>query len=101
VPPFNGDTDQEIIEKVKTGKYNTQTLLASGVSEEGIKFIAYLLTYDHKKRPNAYEALNHEWFKLHNAKSDDMSLAVSALANLKKFKVHEKMVEATISFIVT
>jgi len=30
-----------------------------------------------------------------------MALAVTALANLKKFKVHEKMVEATISFIVT
>jgi len=57
VPPFNGETDKEIIAKVKSGKYNTQTLQASGVSADGIEFISSLLTYDYKKRPTATEAL--------------------------------------------
>jgi calcium-dependent protein kinase len=39
VPPFNGVDDDEIIEKVRTGKFSSETLIDAGVSDEALSII--------------------------------------------------------------
>ena len=46
VAPFDGETDAEILAKVKRGKYSVETLEDAGVTQPCINFIAKLLTKD-------------------------------------------------------
>ena len=53
IPPFNGISDQEIMKKVKIGKFTFHDSLFAGVSEEAKDFITKLLQYDPEKRMKA------------------------------------------------
>jgi len=55
--PFNGDDDNEILQKVKKGVYSVETLSDAGVSLGCISFIRKLLTKDFNLRISAEEAL--------------------------------------------
>ena len=63
VPPFPGQDDEEILAKVKKGKYNEQTLVDAGCSQGAIKFISNLIQLDPTKRLSAKEAMKDEWIK--------------------------------------
>jgi len=39
IPPFNGASDQEIMKKVKLGKFSFQDAVWANVSDEGKDFI--------------------------------------------------------------
>ena len=53
VAPFDGETDAEILAKVKRGKYSVETLEDAGVTQPCINFIAKLLTKDPNQRISA------------------------------------------------
>jgi calcium-dependent protein kinase len=61
VPPFNGSSDQEIMKKVRIGKFSFSDASWAGVSEKGKNLISRLLTYDPEQRPSASEALQDPW----------------------------------------
>ena len=61
IPPFNGASDQEIMKKVKIGKFSFSDPVWSTISNEAKDFIAKLLTLDQEKRPSAQQALEHPW----------------------------------------
>jgi calcium-dependent protein kinase len=46
IPPFNGASDQEIMKKVKLGKFSFSDAIWASVSDTGKDFIAKLLTKD-------------------------------------------------------
>ena len=58
---FNGASDQEIIKKVKIGKFSFSDPVWSTISNEAKDFITKLLTLDQDKRPTAQQALEHPW----------------------------------------
>ena len=60
-PPFNGETDKEIMEAVKKREFDFPEEEWSVISEEGKDLIKKMLTYDHKKRPSASQVLLHPW----------------------------------------
>ncbi len=60
-PPFNGESDIEIMKKVKLGKYTFNDPSWKDISEGCKDFITKLLTLDQNKRPSAAEALTHKW----------------------------------------
>lgn len=60
-PPFYGNTDQEIFEKILKADYDFPEDGWADVSEEAIDFIKSILILDHTKRPTAAEALQHPW----------------------------------------
>ena len=60
-PPFTGEDDHEILEKVKKGKYDFDDPAWEKVSDECKQFIRQLLTINPEKRPNAEQAINHPW----------------------------------------
>ena len=61
IPPFNGASDQEIMKKVKIGKFSFSDPVWSTISNEAKDFITKLLTLDQDKRPSAQQALEHPW----------------------------------------
>ena len=100
-PPFNGETDQDILNNVKKGKFEFPDEEWSVVSHEAKDLINKMLTYTPLKRPSALECLNHSWFKANNTQHEsNQQLAQSALMNMKRFKRNRQFEQATISFIV-
>ena len=62
-PPFDGNTDNEITDQVKIGKYNITSGIWSQISEEAKTLIKKMMTYNYKQRISAREALEDPWFK--------------------------------------
>lgn len=60
-PPFNGATDDMIIQKVKSGKYRVDDDEWQTISDDAIDLVSKLLEYNPSKRINAAEALQHKW----------------------------------------
>ena len=53
IPPFNGISDQEIMKKVKIGKFTFHEPLFTHTSDFAKDFITRLLQYDPEKRMTA------------------------------------------------
>ena len=52
-PPFDGKTEEKIMEKVKKGTYSFDSIEWEDVSKEGKEFIKKMLQYDSSKRYSA------------------------------------------------
>lgn len=63
IPPFNGSNDNEIIQRVKLGKFSFHEKNWKDISENAKDFISQLLIKDPSKRPSAEDALNHPWIQ--------------------------------------
>jgi serine/threonine protein kinase len=63
IPPFNGASDQEIMKKVKLGKFNFNDPVWKSISDSCKDFISKLLTLDQNARPSAEQALEHPFLK--------------------------------------
>lgn len=101
-PPFNGENDKIIMDKVALGKYEFTHTEWLGVSDEAKKFIRRMMEFDPNQRYSAAQALNDPWFKLALGETVvDKPLAVSALTNLKQFRAERKLQEATWVFLVS
>ena len=88
IPPFNGASDQEIMKKVKIGKFSFSDPIWASISDSGKDFITKLLTKDQDKRPSAEEALQHPWILQANElqrESVSADVAMGALTNLQNF----------------
>ncbi|CEL97997.1 unnamed protein product [Vitrella brassicaformis CCMP3155] len=62
-PPFHGDTDAEILQKVKSGKFQFQDTDWKHVSAEAKDLIRKLLTFSPKDRLTAANSMSHPWIK--------------------------------------
>ena len=104
IPPFNGASDQEIMKKVKLGKFSFQDAVWANVSDDAKDFITQLLTKDQEKRPSAEQALQHPWIKqAHEAQVANLQkeTALDALTNLQNFNASSKLKQATYAFIAS
>jgi calcium-dependent protein kinase len=99
-PPFNGDTDVDIMKSVRKGVYDFDTDEWKTVSSEAKDLISNMLKYDPAQRFSAKQVLSHVWFKkaMENAK---VTLNESVTVNMKKFKQNKRLEEAAINFIAT
>jgi calcium-dependent protein kinase len=104
IPPFNGASDQEIMKKVKLGKFSFSDPIWNTISDNAKDFITQLLTKDQNKRPSAQEALNHPWIQQAQQltkESVSSEVAMSALTNLQNFNAKSKLKQATYAFIAS
>jgi len=62
-PPFDGDSDKDILRTVCRGKYSFPRDEWDAVSNEAKNLIRKLLTKNPRRRPSAAEALEDPWFK--------------------------------------
>jgi len=95
--PFFGDSDSDIFAAIKKGKFSMDGKTWDGVTENGKKFVKYLLTLDYKKRPTAAECLNHRWMK--TDEKVNKNAAADVLMNLQSFKTTHFLQQATYGYM--
>ena len=104
VPPFDGESDEDIITRIKIGKYNKTGKRFAEHSQEVKDLVNGLLERDSEKRFSAKEALEHPWFKKYggrnlfcNFKKEEI---MPYIDNLFKYKYNSKIQELVIAFLV-
>ena len=102
--PFDGKTDNDIIQRIKIGKYNKSDARFLEHSDEVKDLVSKLLEKDINKRLSAKEALNHPWFQKYGGRKlfsnflpEDIKPYIE---NLFNYKYHSKLQELVIAFLV-
>jgi calcium-dependent protein kinase len=99
-PPFNGETDNEILAKIKTGKFTFPEEEWGNLSSACKDLIKCMLEFDPKKRYSASQCLNHTWIANIKKSGLDNNLTKRALNNMKKFHAERKLQQASLTYIV-
>ena len=104
-PPFGGDNDTEIMQRVSTGKYDLSSPPFDNCSKEVKDLIKSLLVMDTNKRISAEQALNHPWFKTNKSKElfnqiKDSQQIQQFIDNLKAYKSDSVIQETALAYLV-
>lgn len=84
VPPFNGKSRKEVMEKVKRGQFSFSSKIWNVISSEAKNLISQMLTLDPESRPSCREVLSHAWFNKDNFTKISSTLI---LDNMRKHEV--------------
>lgn len=102
-PPFNGNSDQQILQKVYAGTYTMDIPEMAEISAAAKDLIKKMLTFKMDDRITAKECLNHPWIK-QEGKVQELSTHSTinrrSLRNLKTFRSESMLQEAVMYFIV-
>lgn len=102
-PPFNGKTDAEILDNIKTGVFNFSWPGSTNVSSEAKDLIVNLLDMNVKTRITAQDALDHSWLKkykdIDNQNTQNSLELQGVLNHLTNFNSNSKLRSAITTFI--
>jgi len=106
-PPFYGDTDNQIFDSVRTGRFDFPSPDWDGISDSAKDFICSMLKIDPTQRTTAAESLEHPWIQ-------EMTMSTRARRNLrssiifskksitfKKYRGMQKLQKAALAWIAT
>ena len=100
--PFYGKTEEEIKNKILSGKFNFNKKLFSHVSEKAKDLIRQCLMYDKNKRITAEAALKHEFFaddiNPNNIFEDEID-SKNVLKSLKNYSQQSKIYQTVLTFL--
>ena len=104
VPPFYGETDDQIYAAVREGNYDIGGPEWDDISPEAKDLLKGLLLKNTDKRFSAEQSLNHAWFKkmkeMIKIKEVTKENLTKVAANLKNFRANQKLQQATLAYIV-
>lgn len=101
-PPFHGDTDADVLAKVRLGNFSFAAADWKNISEDAKNLIRMLLKMNPKDRHTAEQALNHVWVKNKAPKAENVNLNSSGLvANLRGFRSQNKLKKAALHVIAS
>ena len=101
-PPFNGNTDQEIFDKILNSEVKFDLPLWNNVSNNAKNFVKLCLEKNRTKRPSAIKALDHPWFtNVLNATHRLQNLKPDILINIKNFNIKQKFKQMIIKHLLT
>ena len=98
-PPFYGDTDAEVLRKVREGVFTFNPADWRNVSEDAKDLIRKMLQFNPKDRYTAEQAMNHVWVKKTAPKATDAPLEQAHVDNLKNFRAQNKLKKAALHII--
>ncbi len=102
--PFDGKSDEDIIESIKIGVYNNKHPKLLAKSKEVQDLVSSLLERNINKRLSASEALNHSFFTKFNGRSLYSNFTKeeiqSYLDNLLNYKFQSKFQQLVLAFVV-
>jgi len=98
-PPFFGETDGEVLAKVRLGNFSFNAADWKNVSEDAKNLIRMLLKMNPRDRYTAEQALNHEWIKNKAPKAAGVSLQNNFVDNLRGFRSQNKLKKAALHII--
>lgn len=100
-PPFNGESDEAILDSVKKGEFSLDSPEFDGVSE-GAKSLIRKILVPEEQRPTASEILTHEWFKFNRSLKTPRKDTISEVnKNLRNFRSSFRLKEAMKTFITS
>ncbi|CAJ1948645.1 unnamed protein product [Cylindrotheca closterium] len=106
-PPFYGDSDAEIFDSVRTGKFDFPSPEWDNISSTAKEFVRYLLQKDPRERPTALQAMNHRWIQMHASVDEKVDEKPSLLRNtdrgttFRKFLAMQKLKKAALLAIAS
>ncbi|KAF8820493.1 calcium-dependent protein kinase CDPK2B [Cardiosporidium cionae] len=99
-PPFYGETDAEVLEKVRLGNFYFSGPEWKRVSEDAKDLIRRLLRINPQERYSAEQALQHVWIrKLIDTEVLTVALPTTLLSNLKGFHAVNRLKKAALTII--
>jgi calcium-dependent protein kinase len=98
-PPFYGDTDAEVLRKVREGVFTFNPSDWRSISDDAKDLIRKMLQFNPKDRYTAEQALNHIWVKKTAPKAVDAPLETNHFENLKNFRAQNKLKKAALHII--
>jgi calcium-dependent protein kinase len=100
-PPFYGETDADVLAKVRLGNFSFNAADWKNISEDAKNLIRMLLKMNPKDRYTAEQALNHVWVRNKAPKSQNVALQASLMDNLRGFKAQNKLKKAALHVIAS
>ena len=103
VPPFAGNDNRTIIDKILIGRYDKTRLKKR--CKACIDLIDKLLEMDVSKRIRAEGALSHKWFQIYKSYEirvdiDDPKIIEAFISNLKSYKKSSEIQEIALAYLV-
>jgi len=98
-PPFWGDSDSAVLQKVRKAKFSFDDDDWKYISEDAKNLIRELLKLDVKERYTAEKTLDHPWIKEHAPKAKDIPLQGRQLVNLRTFRNQNKFKKVALNVI--
>jgi len=98
-PPFFGESDAEVLSKVRLGNFSFNAADWKNISEDAKNLIRMLLKMNPRDRYTAEQALNHEWIKNKAPKAVNVSLQSNFVDNLRGFRSQNKLKKAALHII--
>ena len=100
--PFFGKTEEDIKNKILSGKFSFNKKFFSNVSEKAKDLIRKCLMYDKNRRITAEQALKHEFFaddiNPHNIFEDEID-SKNVLISLKNYSQQSKIYQTVLAFL--
>lgn len=100
-PPFSGDNDEEILNKVKNGGFTFPPKEWNLISSDAKSLITELLKMDPSERFTARQALNHVWIRDQAPQASNTPIEQGLLSNLKDFRNQNKLKKAALHVIAS
>merc|ERR1719399_792968 len=100
-PPFYGETDADVLAKVRLGNFSFNAADWKSVSEDAKNLIRMLLKMNPRDRYTAEQALDHVWVRNKAPKAQGVSLQSSLVDNLKGFRSQNRLKKAALHVIAS
>ena len=104
-PPFGGESNEEIISKIKIGNYDINCSPFSELSKNCIDLLQKLLDIQVFSRITSNDALNHPWFKENSSKvyfvktKDEKSVDI-LIDNIKNYKKQNIIQKTALAYLI-
>jgi calcium-dependent protein kinase len=89
-PPFSGDTDPEILKKVKNGSFEFKSPEWDNISQGAKNLVTQMLTSDPTLRPSAEHLLQSQWLKYKGAPKQE-PLQQNFMKRLQSFQASSRL----------
>jgi calcium-dependent protein kinase len=97
-PPFSGDTDPEILRKVKAGSFEFKSPEWDQISQGAKNLVTQMLTAEPGLRPNADLLLQTPWLKFKGA-PESVPIKGDFLKRLQSFNNHAKLKKVALTVV--
>ena len=102
-PPFYGDSDTQIFESVKVGKFDFPSPEWDDISQTAKEFVIVMLKKNPKDRPSASDALKHPWIReqlgFEHLPKTNISHSSTKFGEFSKYLAMKKLKKAALGYI--
>jgi calcium-dependent protein kinase len=100
-PPFYGETDADVLAKVRLGNFSFNAADWKSISEDAKNLIRMLLKMNPRDRYTAEQALNHVWVRNKAPRAEKVDLKSTLIDNLRGFRSQNKLKKAALHVIAS